>query len=236
VALPRLRQAVVVARDLDAVAAGVEKALGVRSPYRDPGIAHFGLANAVYALGDTFVEVISPVESDTAAGRQLDRLGGDGGYMCMFELADVDAVRRRIAECGVRVVHDTTNDDIVDLHLHPRDVPGAIVALDVTDPVGSWRWAGPDWSPATATPGIGLRGLTVAVRDPEATAALWARLLGVDVSDRVLSLDGGRQRVNFVPTTDVERIVAVDVTVTSATGDIDVAGVLFRRTTWEENA
>jgi len=156
--------------------------------------------------------------------------------MCMFELADEQATRARVAEVGARLVHDSSHPDIVDLHLHPKDVPGAIVALDVTDPVGSWRWAGPDWSPATATPGIGLRGLTVAVRDPEAAAALWATLLGVDAGDRVLSLDGGRQRVNFVPTTEVERIVAIDVAATSATGDIDVAGVLFRRTTWEENA
>lgn len=229
-ALPRLRQAVVVARDLDAAAAGLERSLGVRSPYRDPGIAHFGLANAVFALGDTFIEVVSPVGVDTAAGRQLDRLGGDGGYMCMFELADIDAVRRRVADLGVRVVHDTTNDDIVDLHLHPKDVPGAIVALDVTDPVGSWRWAGPEWSSSTAATGIGLRGLTVAVRDPDAIASLWAALLGVSAADRRIELDGGRQRIEFVPTSGVERITAVDVDVEVATGDVEVAGVVFRRT------
>jgi hypothetical protein len=235
VALPRLRQAVVVARDLDAAGASLEHALGVRAPYRDPGIAHFGLANVVYPLGDTFVEVISPVRPDTAAGRQLDRLGGDGGYMCMFELADVSVVRRRVADLGVRIVHDTVHDDIVDLHLHPKDVPGAIVALDVTNPVGSWRWAGPDWAPSDADRAVGLRGLTVAVRDPDATARMWAALLGVTASGPALSLDGGRQRIEFVATTGVERIVAVDVAVAGATGDIDVAGVRFRRTAQEEN-
>jgi hypothetical protein len=231
-----LRQAVVVAGDLAAAAAELEGALGVRAPFRDPGIAHFGLANAVYALGDTFVEVISPVEPGTAAGRQLDRLGGDGGYMCMFEVARVDAVRRRVADLGVRIVHDTVQDDIVDLHLHPKDVPGAIVALDVTNPVGSWRWAGPDWSSSAATPDVGLRGLTVAVRDPDATAQLWAALLGVAASDRVLPLDGGGQRVTFVPADGVERIVAVDVDSDTAGGDVEVAGVLFRRTATKESA
>jgi hypothetical protein len=145
VGLPRLRQAVVVASDLDATCARLERELAIASPFRDPGIVHFGLANAVYAVGDTFVEVVSPIQDGTAAGRQLSRVGGDCGYMCMFELADAPAVRQRIEDLGVRVVHDTTHDDIVDLHLHPRDVPGAIVALDITDPVGSWRWGGPRW-------------------------------------------------------------------------------------------
>src|SRR5947209_17732835 len=142
-ALPRLRQAVVAAVDFAATSAALEAALGVRDPFHDEGIVHFGLRNAVYAVGDTFVEIVSPVRGGTAAGRQIERAGGDCGYMCMFEVPDIDATRRRLAETGVRIVHDTTHPDIVDLHLHPKDVPGAIVALDVTRPVGSWRWGGP---------------------------------------------------------------------------------------------
>src|SRR5205823_1269111 len=91
------------------------------------------------------VEIVSPLREDTAAGRQIARAGGDCGYMCMFELADEAATRTRVSAAGVRVVHDTAHPDIVDLHLHPKDVPGAIVALDVTRPVGSWRWGGPAW-------------------------------------------------------------------------------------------
>ena len=45
-----------VAADLGAACARLEADLGVRSPYRDPGVAAFGLDNAVYELGDTFVE------------------------------------------------------------------------------------------------------------------------------------------------------------------------------------
>jgi hypothetical protein len=235
VTLPRLRQAVVVTSDLGAVRTELERCLDVRSPLPDPpGVGHFGLTNAVYAVGDTFVEAISPTRPDTAAGRQLERLGGDGGYMCMFELADETAVRRRIGELGVRIVHDSTHEDIVDVHLHPKDVPGAIVALDVTDPEGSWRWGGPDWAADDADPGIGLRGLTVAVRDAAGAAELWAALLGVPTDGARLRLDGGRQTIEFVPTTGVERITAVDIAVGGHTGehtgDVEVAGVVFRRT------
>jgi len=81
---------------------------------------------------------------------------------------------------GARLVHDNSHPDIVDLHLHPKDVPGAIVALDITDPAGSWRWGGPAWTAAIPThePG-GLLGLTVAVHEPETVAGIWSRLLGV---------------------------------------------------------
>lgn len=230
-ALPRLRQAVVAATDLDATCAVIESELGATGPFRDEGVGHFGLRNAVYAIGDTFVEVVSPTRDGTAAGRQIERAGGDCGYMCMFELADADAVRRRVAAAGVRVVHDGVHPDIVDLHLHPRDVPGAIVALDVTDPVGSWRWGGPAWEgtvPAHAP--SGLLGLTVAVRDPEAAGTTWAGLLDVPAGT-TLRLDGGRQSVDFVPADDgVERIVEVRVAVARRSGTATIAGVRFVRT------
>src|SRR5919112_1715076 len=109
--LPRLRQVVLAARQLDPVAAELEAALGVRDPFQDEGVGHFGLRNAVYALGDTFVEIVSPERPDTAAGRQLDRHGGDCGYMVMFEVADADATRDRLAGLGERIIWDTVHPD-----------------------------------------------------------------------------------------------------------------------------
>jgi hypothetical protein len=230
-ALPRLRQAVVAAIDLDATAAALEAHLGVHDPFIDPGVGHFGLRNAVFTLGDTFIEIVSPTQDDTAAGRQISRAGGDCGYMCMFELADEHATRNRVAEAGARLVHDNSHADIVDLHLHPKDVPGAIVALNVTHPVGSWRWGGPSWAGAVPAHGAGgLRGLTVAVHDPDAVAAIWSRLLGVPAPGATIMLDGGAQRIEFVAvaTTEVERIVEVRAAAPGHTGDADIAGVRFR--------
>ena len=77
--LPRLRQAVVAARDLDAVAGELRERLSLAEPFADPGVGHFGLRNAVFALGDTFLEVVSPVQENTAAGRLIERRGGDCG-------------------------------------------------------------------------------------------------------------------------------------------------------------
>jgi hypothetical protein len=232
VALPRLRQAVVAAVDLDATMAAIESELGASAPFHDEGVGHFGLRNAVYTIGDTFLEVVSPVRDGTAAGRQIERAGGDCGYMCMFELGDEDEVRARLADVSARIVHDGRRDDIVDIHLHPKDVPGAIVALDVCRPPGSWRWGGPAWEGTIPSHDAGgLRGLVVAVHDVDRAVSVWARLLDVQPADGVLTLDGGAQQVRFVAAgpDEAERIVEVSLAVADRGGEVTIAGTRFMR-------
>ncbi|MFQ5351781.1 MAG: VOC family protein, partial [Candidatus Binatia bacterium] len=141
----RLRQIALVARDLDPVVDGLCRTLGLEVGFNDPGVAAFGLRNAVIPVGDTFLEVVSPLRENTSAGRFLERRGGDGGYMVMLQTDDLEADRRRLDGLGVRVVWEITLDDIAGVHLHPRDLGGAIVSLDQPRPPESWRWAGPDW-------------------------------------------------------------------------------------------
>ncbi|HET7310109.1 MAG TPA: VOC family protein [Mycobacteriales bacterium] len=231
-ALPRIRQVVLAAADLAVVTGDIERELGLDTPFHDEGVGHFGLHNAVYSLGDSFLEVVSPVRSDTAVGRHLDRCGGDAGYMVMFEVSDVAATRQRLETLGVRLVWDTTHPDIVDLHLHPKDVGGALVALDVTDPVGSWRWGGPEWTAVAPTPPPGgVRALTVAVAEPDKVARRWAEVVGLDTpQDNVLLLAGGEQHIRFIGIGgNGDRFVAVEVDVPGRTGPVDIAGVTFDR-------
>ena len=68
----RLRQVALVATDLDTVVKALETELGLRSPFHDPGVSEFGLHNAVFSLGDSFLEVVSPVRAGTTAGRYLE--------------------------------------------------------------------------------------------------------------------------------------------------------------------
>jgi hypothetical protein len=68
---PRLRQVAVVARDCGQVAGELRRAFGWPPPFHDPGVGRFGLTNAVFAVGDTFVEVVAPAQPDTTAGRYL---------------------------------------------------------------------------------------------------------------------------------------------------------------------
>src|SRR3954451_10251195 len=129
--IPRFRQATIVARDLEPVVKERREALPLGDPFREPVVGPlFGIHNAVMPLGDTFVEVISPVEENTAAGRHLDRLGGGGGCMAMFQVDDLAAARDRIEGLGLRLIFDYEVEGDTDLHIHPNDVPGAIITLD----------------------------------------------------------------------------------------------------------
>ena len=179
----RLRQAVLVAAELELVASALKSALGLGEPFRDPGVGEFGLTNAVFALGDCFLEVISPARPDTAAGRYLARHDGGGGYMAIFDLTDLEAARVRAEQSGVRIVWQIDLPDISGTHLHPADMRGAIVSLDRSRPYGSWRWGGPQWTGRTGSGAPGrLAGITVAVGDPLAVATRWAHVLGVPLS------------------------------------------------------
>ncbi len=80
---PRLRQVALVAHDCGRVADELRRAFGWPPPFHDPGVGQFGLSKAVFTVGDTFVEVVAPARPDTAAGRYLERRGGNGGYMAM---------------------------------------------------------------------------------------------------------------------------------------------------------
>ena len=101
---PRLRQVALVARDCGQVAGELRQAFGWPPPFHDPGVGQFGLTNAVFTVGDTFVEVVAPAQPDTTAGRYLKRRGGNTGYMAIFQVPDLEAARRRVASLGVRVI------------------------------------------------------------------------------------------------------------------------------------
>src|SRR5947209_13677120 len=58
--LMRLRQAVIAARELEPVVERLRSELGLGEPFSDPAVDYFGLRNAVFALGDTFLEVVTP--------------------------------------------------------------------------------------------------------------------------------------------------------------------------------
>src|SRR5579871_2388658 len=201
---PRLRQIAVVAADLDATVRQFKDAFGWPEPFSDPGVGQFGLANAVFAAGDTFVEVVSPVEPVTTAGRYLASRGGDSGYMAIFQLPDLAQARQRIADAGIRVVWSADLPDIAGTHLHPKDVPGAIVSLDWADPPQSWHWAGPAWiGGAPEHAAGGLAGITVEVSDPAGAAARWSRALGLTVTQvgetLTIELAQAHQDLRFVP-------------------------------------
>ncbi len=212
-----IRQIALVARALEPVVADLCAVLGIEVAFHDPGVAAFGLHNAVMPVGQTFLEVVSPVRPDTTAGRLLDKRGGDGGYMVILQTAHLDADRRRLATLGVRIAWEIALDDIATVHLHPRDVGGAIVSLDEPRPPASWRWAGPEWPAKVRTDVVrGITSVTVAASDPAAMATRWAEVLGLP-APRSSSLELEPGAIRFVAADQRgEGVVAVGVAAVDA--------------------
>lgn len=208
----RLRQIALVARALERVEPQLTSVLATEVCFRDPGVAKYGLHNALWALGGTFLEVVAPSRDDTAAGRYLDRRGGDGGYMYIVDCDDLDARRAQLRALGVRVVEDIRAGDAElwseAVHLHPKDTGGCLLSIDRhsggSDLMGGYRWAGPDWQ-SKVRRDVVISGAVMQCDDPAATAQGWARLLG---RPAVASAGGGHELrldnavARFVPLAD----------------------------------
>jgi hypothetical protein len=220
--LPRLRQAVVAARELEPTVERLRAELGLGEPFEDPAVGWFGLRNAVFALGDTFLEVVSPVKPDTAAGRLIDRRGGDCGYMLMFQVDDLPAARDRVKKAGVREVLEIDREDISEVHLHPRDMRGAIVSLSQPQPAPSWPWGGPQWQQrATASR---IAGATIAITETDEVSQRWREVIGDLPGVRFEREDGDRGLTEVVIATEDPR-----------SEPIDIAGVRFVLISTEED-
>jgi hypothetical protein len=197
----RLRQVALVARDLDAVTVALHDAFGLDVAFRDPGVATFGLQNAVLPAGNQFIEVVSPTRDGTAGGRQLERLGGDGGYMVICHTDDHSAIRARVSDLGVRTVIDVEDHGYRIMQLHPSDTGGSFFEIDFQpggdDPDGPWMPAGDNWQEARRTEVVdGITAVDVQSKDPDKTAARWGEICSIEITDRTLRFDNAT--VTFV--------------------------------------
>ena len=233
----RLRQLVIVARDLEQVVGELTRELGIEVAYRDPGVGAFGLVNAVMPVGDQFLEVVSPVRENTTAGRYLERRGRDGGYMVIIQVPDLASARSRVDDLGIRVVWEGSVPGIRGMHLHPTDIGGAIVSLDEADPPDGWPWAGPDWKANVASNVVsGLAAAEIQADDRHAMARRWAQVLGVEPVDGpdgsvALGLDAGVLR--FVAPREGRGDGLVGIHLLAADRDragreLEIGGVVFR--------
>ncbi|MGO9935724.1 MAG: VOC family protein [Steroidobacteraceae bacterium] len=175
----RLRQIALVAHDLAAARDEIAGVLGVDYAYDDPGVGKYGLRNAVFPVGSTFLEVVSPKAPGTTAGRLLEKRGGDGGYMVILQVDDLTAARDRVHAAGARVVDQRDKDGAAFTHIHPKDVGGAILSIDHMIPQERWEWGGPHWMDQVRTDvSVAIVGAELQAEDPSRMAARWAAVLG----------------------------------------------------------
>jgi hypothetical protein len=200
----RVRQVAVVSGDLEATVKALDDAFGMKVAYNDPGVAHYGLKNAVLPAGGGFIEVVQPVRDDASAARHLQRRGGDAGYMVIMQVADAPAEQARAEALGVRVVDTIDTKGYYCAHFHPADFGGMLVSFDQqrteTDPLrdgGDWMPAGGDWARVQTEDVRDISAVVMSAADPFALAQRWSDLFGrpLDPADPLrLPLDRGEIR------------------------------------------
>ena len=206
-----LRQICLVASDLDKTIDDLCAIFGVNSAHIDPGVIHFGLANNLLAFGNNFLEVVSPVRENTAAGRYLQRRKGDGGYMviCQTEsLQNQQLARQRAAANAVRVAWESENENISICQFHPADMKAAFFELDWDkacdfsghwDPVGGTGWEDSVKQDVTE----GFIGVELQGSDPIALAERWSAVADLPLDSRGgISMNFANAYVCFVDETD----------------------------------
>ena len=196
----RIRQVALAASDLEKTDVTLRRLLGCDQSYADPEIIYFGLDNRLYTLGDCFLEVVSPVQPNTAAGRFLDRRGGDGGYMVIVQVENLAQEQVRLADTAIRTVFADDRGNAKAIHLHPKDVPGAIPSLDEMSPPESWLWAGDGWEQRAGRYVRGILAVEIRSPDPKATGQCWAEAYGIELmpAGEGWRLEMGDTEIRFV--------------------------------------
>jgi catechol 2,3-dioxygenase-like lactoylglutathione lyase family enzyme len=216
----RLRQIALVAHDLAAARTEITAVLGLDYAYDDPGVGKYGLKNAVFPVGTTFLEVVSPNAPGTTAARLLEKRGGAGGYMVILQVDDLAEARARLHDVGARIVDQTDKDGAAFTHIHPKDVGGAILSLDRMNPKERWEWGGPIWRDHVRTDvSVAIVGAELQAEEPSRMANRWAAVLGrrAERRDGVWRINLDEGEIRFVSVRDGrgEGLGAFDVAVRS---------------------
>ena len=205
----RIRQLVLVSEERDLVVNDLCDLFDLEVAFYDPGIIHFGLENAVIPVGDTFLEVVSPVKDKTTAGRFLERRGGNGGYMVIVQTEDLSREKARVEGEGINIVWNADREEegihAKAIHLHPRDVGGAILSIDSMAPTEAWLWASPNWEKNVRTEVSNfLNGVHIQSKDPESMMRSWERALGKEAifEDNQFQISLEDSRIVFVEDSD----------------------------------
>ncbi|MFC0283323.1 VOC family protein [Camelimonas abortus] len=197
----RLRQIALATDDLGRAIDDIRHVFGVRLAYQDPHVAKYGLHNALFPFGLAFIEVVAPFRENTAAGRFMERTGGVGGYMAIFNCSDPERRGAHAAAMGVPTAHAISDGGFTAVQLHPRQCRATMIEFDHTpgeaDPMGPYYPAGGDgWREAICTDVTrGIREIIVESPDPHGLGRHWARLVEKDYRPEG---DGGRIDVDMI--------------------------------------
>ena len=219
----RLRQICLVAPQLAPVVDAVQAIFGLPVCHRDSAVTAYGLENALFVCGHQFLEVVAPTREGTAAGRYLQRSGGRGGYIAIFDTHDPEQRRAHAQALGIRIAHVMDHAAFFGIQLHPADCRATMLEFDRS--VGNERldgayWpAGPQWQLGQRLDRVSaIRCVDVVSPAPDVLAAHWARIIDAPLvrdagNEPLLRFELGRIRFRRATDGTAERLDALHVDV-----------------------
>ena len=202
----RLRQLVIATSEIDLLADSICDLFELRKTFSDPELLVFGLENVLIPLGDTFIELVTPVKENTSAERFIKKRGGDGGYMVIVDSIDLEKERKRLESAEMDIVwyenRKTSGIHAQSLHLHPKQVGGAILSIDNMYPTSSWLWAGTEWEKDINRALVShICGVNICSTNPDMLLSNWEKALGKKRSNECNSIGLAGSNINFVMNT-----------------------------------
>lgn len=176
----RLRQICLASLDIAKAEETLTSILKLKVCHRSK-LEQFGLENILLPIGAVFLEIVAPVRPDTAVHRFLAKNDGKGGYMAIFDCADVATHRARAEENGISVIYERKTEKAELMQLNPKQTGATMMEFDHheggDDLLGNYEWAGDGWQQAIdRSVARKVLGLEIISPKAEKRAKLWADL------------------------------------------------------------
>jgi methylmalonyl-CoA/ethylmalonyl-CoA epimerase len=118
--------------DLDEAIAFYAKAFGLHVVHEETNTEQ-GVREAMLGVGDgdSRLQLLAPLQPDSAIGKFLDR-SGPGLQQLAYTVEDIDAVSATLRERGMRLLYDTPKRGTAGSRInfiHPKDAGGVLVEL-----------------------------------------------------------------------------------------------------------
>ncbi|MDX6582676.1 MAG: methylmalonyl-CoA/ethylmalonyl-CoA epimerase [Solirubrobacterales bacterium] len=116
--------------DLDAALELYEGTMRMPVAHRET-VAEQGVEAVLLDVGDTHVELLSPLGPDTPVGKFLERQG-PGLHHVAYRVEEIDAVLAQLAEAGVALIDSEPRTGIRNSRvafLHPKATGGVLTEL-----------------------------------------------------------------------------------------------------------
>jgi len=120
----------VAVEDLDESIALYRDRFGMREQHRET-VEEFGVEAALLEIGDAHVELLTPIQSDSAVARFLER-NGPGMHHVAYRTADIDAALEQMTKAGVRMIDEQARTGIRDSRVafvHPKSTGGVLTEI-----------------------------------------------------------------------------------------------------------